>query len=209
MQATAIQQSPAISTHPAQTNGSQGKRVSWEEFQQKYANREDGFKYEWVDGMVEKTKRTMDRTQSYLLWNLLDFFDELKLAGKVTGRLLSEVELFFLANSRRPDIAWFVEEQIYNLADPAARDVPAFVIEVISTNDQINAVKKKMVNYRDAGVKVVWHIFPQLKQVDVYSGERLNKITSLEGEEICSAAPALPAFALSVNDIFKKPLKPA
>jgi len=209
MQATAIQKSPVIATRPKPANGTGGERVSWEEFQRKYADREDGYKYEWVDGMVEKTKRTMDRMQSYILLNLLDYFDQLKLEGKVTGRLYPEIELFFRANYRRPDIAWFTKEQIYSLADPEARDIPAFVIEIISSNDQINKVKKKIVNYRDAGVKVVWHIFPQLEQVDVYTGERLNQMTTLEGDEICSAAPALPAFALSVHDIFKKSTKPA
>lgn len=35
------------------------KTVSWEAFQHKYLTREDAYKYEWVDGQVEKTKSTI------------------------------------------------------------------------------------------------------------------------------------------------------
>jgi Uma2 family endonuclease len=34
------------------------KQVTWEEFQRRYLNRENSFKYEWVNGEVVKTKRT-------------------------------------------------------------------------------------------------------------------------------------------------------
>jgi Uma2 family endonuclease len=209
MQPTAVQKKALAPAPIVSANSAGAKRISWEDFQRRYRSREDGYKYEWVDGAVEKTKRTMDRTQTFILINLLNAFDQLKSQGKATGYLLSEVELFFLENYRRPDIAWFTAEQVDNLRDEAARDVPAFVIEIISSNDQINAVKKKMANYRDAGVQVVWHIFPLLQQVDVYTGKNLSQMTACIGDDLCSADPALPQFILSVNDIFKKAQKPA
>ena len=181
--------------------------MSWQEFQQKYLDREDGFKYEWVGGMVEKTKHTMDKTQLYILHNLKKFFRQLLIERKVNGELIAEPDLFFLDNHRRPDIAWLTERQIYALADPSGYEVPAFIIEIISGNDQMNHVKKKMINYRDAGVKVVWHIFPNLHQVDVYAGPSLDQMTVCDSDKICSAAPALPAFQIPVGAIFYKPEK--
>lgn len=181
------------------------KPITWEAFQQKYLSREDGYKYEWVNGLVEKTKRSMDKRQLYLLVNLLRQFSSLKNKGKVMGDLISEPDLFFLANHRRPEVAWLTEEQVYSLAKHGANEVPAFIIEVISSNDQINAVKEKMVNYRDAGVQVVWQIFPKFKQVEVYSGARLGESKVCEGGDVCSAAPALPGFAMPVKDIFYLP----
>ena len=112
---------------------------------------------------------------------------------------------FFLTNHRRPDIAWLTEQQIYALADPNAYEVPRFVIEVVSTNDSINKVKAKMINYGDAGVEVVWQIFPAHRQVDVYTGPLLHHMTVCKGADICSAAPALPDFQLTVDAIFYKP----
>jgi Uma2 family endonuclease len=79
------------------------------------------------------------------------------------------------------------------------------VIEVVSTNDNINKVKAKMINYGDAGVEVVWQIFPAHRQVDVYTGPLLHNMTVCKGTDICSAAPALPDFQLTVDAIFYKP----
>jgi hypothetical protein len=54
-------------------------------------------------------------------------------------------------------------------------------------------------------VQVVWHIFPLLEEIHVYSNEDLNSMTICKGETICTAAPLLPNFYLSAADIFKKP----
>lgn len=207
MSATIAQSAPQTKPVVLPVAKENGKHISWEDFKRKYLSREDGYKYEWVNGTVEKTKRSMDKTQLYILRNLQDFFIHLKMQGIAFGQLISEPDLFFLANHRRPDIAWLTDEQIDRLAYDS-NDVPAFIIEVISTKDQINLVHKKMLNYQDAGVKVVWHIFPLLGIVHVYGGEQLASMTVCKGEQICSAAPALPGFALPVSDILKKPAKP-
>ena len=183
------------------------KHISWEEFQKKYLTREDSYKYEWLNGVVEKTKRAMNYTQFFILDNLLELFEQLKSAKKVQGRLIPEGDIFFLENHRRPDIAFISADQIARTAY-GENQVPAFVIEVISSNDQINKVHEKMENYRAAGVQVAWHIFPKLQEVHVYSGSQLNRCDILKGEELCSAAPVLPDFALSVNELFKKPPMP-
>lgn len=183
----------------------ENKPISWTHFQRKYLSREDQYKYEWGNGTVVKSIRGMDKSQLYILNNLLNFFDELKSKNKVNGRMIPEPDLFFLSNHRRPEVAWLTEKQIYALAEPEAYEVPRFVIEVVPTNDNINRVKEKMVNYSEAGVEVVWHIFPQLHQVDVYTGTLLHQMTVCKGTDLCSAAPVLPDFQLSVDAIFYKP----
>jgi Putative restriction endonuclease len=127
MPAIAVQNAP--SSYIPLPKAKVAKPISWEEFQRKYLSREDEFKYEWVNGIVVKTKRSMDKTQLYLLENLLEHFDLLKTQGKVQGRLISEPDLFFLTNHRRPDIALLSKKQIYALAEPKAYEVPAFIIE--------------------------------------------------------------------------------
>ena len=181
------------------------KPISWVAFQRKYLTREDQYKYEWVNGTVVKTIRGMDKSQLYIQFNLQNFFDQLKIEKNLEGTLIAEPDLFFLTNHRRPDIAWLTEKQIYALADPTAYEVPRFVIEVVSTNDNINKVKAKMINYGDAGVEVVWQIFPAHRQVDVYTGPLLHHMTVCKGADVCSAAPALPDFQLTVDAIFYKP----
>jgi Uma2 family endonuclease len=197
MAATAIQEK--IST-PLMIVEKQ-KLVSWREFENKYLTREDNFKYEWVNGIIEKTPRSMDQKQQFLYDNLSDFLTDLRLAGQANGRLSAEVDTFFMDKThRRPDIAYFSDEQRKKMAD-GINQVPKFVIEVISTKDQINLVHEKMQNYRDAEVEVIWHIFPLLNEIHVYNG---LKMSICKGNMLCSAEPVIPNFKLSVNQIFKK-----
>lgn len=77
--------------------------------------------------------------------------------------------------------------------------MPLFVVEVISNNDMIKKVHQKMEDYRRAEVPVVWHIFPSLEEVHVYHGREMK---IYKGDEKCSAAPVMPDFTLTVNEIF-------
>ncbi len=202
MEAAAAPQKKHLHVPVSTTVAKQAKPISWEEFQRKYLSREDSFKYEWVNGDVVKSKRTMDFTQFFILKNLQSLFRNLLLIKKVHGELITEGDTFFDGNHRRPDIAWFTDDQI-SKAKNGVKPVPAFIIEVISTKDQLNLVEEKMDNYRAAGVKVVWQIFPKFEKVHVYAGENLDSMKVCKGEKLCSAAPALPDYEMAAQDIFK------
>jgi Uma2 family endonuclease len=141
----------------------------------------------------------MDYTQFYILSNLLNKFRSID----ADGELISEGDVFFVENHRRPDIAYFTTKQIDAAADGVNPNAE-FIIEVISNTDAINRVNKKMQNYRAAAVKVVWHIFPQTKEIHIYCGDSLKTVYIKSGDEICSAEPVLPDFKMSVNDVFKR-----
>ena len=144
------------------------EKISWESFQDEYLSREDNFKYEWVNGQVEKTERSIDGRQLFIQWNLMKFLYRLKANNLgVNGELIAEGDVFFAGNHRRPDIAYFTDEQI-NAARYNADIHPDFIIEVISKNDQLERVAEKMENYRKAEVAVVWHVFPTRNEVHVY-----------------------------------------
>ncbi len=176
------------------------KKISWDTFRKKYLTREDKYKYEWVNGMVEKTPRSMDQSQLYVLTNLSEFLTRLKLANpRVNGHLIAEGDAFFAGNHRRPDIAYYTEAQIQ-----AGRRLEKvnleFVIEVISTNDQMIKVHEKMRDYRAANVKVIWQIFPKLREIHVYRGKNMSVCV---GDDLCSAEPVVEGFILPAKDVFK------
>lgn len=175
------------------------KKISWETFQKKYLSREDKYKYEWVDGYVEKTNRTMDKNQSYIFDNLADFLDELKLNQSINGRFIAEVDSFFNKQHRRPDIAFYTKEQIRADKNNAV-SIPQFVIEVISSTDQVNRLVKKLKDYRAADVKVIWLIFPEAQEIHVYRG--LDSQIK-QGNDICSADEIIKGFKMKVADVFK------
>lgn len=196
----------AISSKIGMPNtGTLPRRITWEEFERKYLSKEDEFKYEWVHGLVEKTKRTMNPYQIFLQRNLTEFFYRLKFEGKISGQLMAESDLRFQKDlHRRPDRAWLTDLQIDNLTTPGAVEVPAFVIEVVSKNDDGESLEKKMDEYRAAGVEVVWQLFPAAKTVHVYSGKNMRQMKVCKADDVCTAAPVLDAFAISVEEIFKR-----
>ncbi len=74
------------------------------------------------------------------------------------------------------------------------------MIEVLSETDQAYRVEEKIAEYFKAGVQVIWTINPEQPVVYVYTS-RKNVTICLE-DDLCSAAPVLPDFAISVNALF-------
>ncbi len=200
-----LQSAPAPFTQQQLVKRQEAKPISWLDFQRRYLSREDGYKYEWVNGIVEKTSRSMDQLQLIPLFNLRLFFETLRFSQKLDGSLEPEIDAFFLKNvHRRPDISYYSRQQLVAISKGQLQ-IPLFVIEIISTNDQINRVHQKMQNYRDAGVQVVWQIFPNLLEVHVYQGPQLNEMRVCKAETLCSAAPVLPDFVLPARNVFAVP----
>jgi Uma2 family endonuclease len=175
------------------------KTISFETFQKKYNNRADGFKYEWNEGVVEKSRATTTR-ELFIIEILVDFFYTLK--KKVGGILTSEVEQWTTTSKfRKPDLAYFTKAQIKEgRADE--KPLSKFMIELISNNDQINMVNDKVLEYFEAGVKVVWLIFPNQEMVYVYTSPTEVKIC--KNDIICSAESVIEGFSIKAGDIFKE-----
>lgn len=176
--------------------------ISWETFEKRYLSREDSWKYEWVNGLVEKTKRSMNQEQLFIIRNLRKVFNELALTNTISGAFEPEVDTFFLDKvHRRPDMAWFSEKQEVAMAK-GQNQVPNFVIEIISNNDKARKLQAKMKNYRDAAVEVIWLIYPNVEEVVVCQGDKMEVC---HGDKICSAAPAMKAFKITAKALFLKP----
>jgi Uma2 family endonuclease len=193
---TAVAQS--ATPQPAQPKTK--RLVSLESFLSRYPNRQDAYKYEWNQGIVEKSPRTMNRDQLHIFQNLLKKFVMLPIFES-GGALNCEVDMWIPSTerTRRADIAFLNEEQVQS-SKTGELSPCAFIGEVISKNDQINEVERKLKDYFDNGVQVVWVILPRLQQVKVYHS--IREITVCLDDDICSAAPVLPDFEISVRELF-------
>ncbi len=69
----------------------------------------------------------------------------------------------------------------------------------ISPNDRATKVSRKVQEYFQAGVKVVWNIYPALGEVHVFESATAAQICM--GDARCSAEAALPGFVLPVSEI--------
>ncbi len=195
MATTAVleQSTSAISLSPRQDT-----RLTVADFLAEYTNRKDAFKYELVNGKVLKTPRTMHPNQYYIIRNLLRHF-ALTDTYKDGAELAVETDMeTIIEQIRRPDISLRTDKQIwdgdYSLAE--------FAIEIISPTDNFNRVFDKVDEYFEAGMKVLWHIIPEQKTVQVFYSPRL--MTVMTDDEEVSAAPVAPDFKMTVNEIFKK-----
>lgn len=195
MTATAIREHLIV---PKQGANGAKKLISWDDFKKKYLHREDKFKYEWLNGIVEKTPRTMNQDQYYIWLNLKAFLANLNKTASNLGELLVETDTFFGKKHRRPDIAYFDASQLKQMR--YANQEPMFVVEIISDSDQMQRVYTKMSDYRAADVAVVWHVFPNLEEVHVYNGK---KMVLCIGDDICSAEPVIHGFKMAAKDVFK------
>jgi Uma2 family endonuclease len=175
------------------------KPILWADFERKYLSREDGFKYEWLNGIVEKTPRSMHQSQLFIQHFLNRFILTMALqCGEDLGSFTAEADAFFNMQHRKPDLAYFTHEELRRMRT-GEKIVPMFIVEIISPSDNINRVTQKLADYRAAGVLVVWHIFPQLEEVHVYKGENM---TICKTQTLCTAHEVIKGFAFSVNDLF-------
>jgi Uma2 family endonuclease len=174
--------------------------IPFEAFYKKYATRVDGFKYEWNDGFIEKSE-AMKQEEFYIATNLTKFFFQF-IEPRIGGTLIQEGETWTTYTKwRKPDLAFYTSEQMLTMYSNI-NVVPPFCIEVVSKNDDINDVLDKNLEYFQAGVKIVWWIFPKQKQVHVYNSPL--DVTICVGETVCSAEAAVPHFSLTVDAIFKR-----
>lgn len=176
----------------------QPRRVSKARFLKEYADREDGYKYEWNDGVIEKYQG-MNQQQAEIYFLLMAYFQKTE-ASKTGGGLITETDMLTTPNQlRRPDISFYTGEQ-RRLMKLSENQIAPWVAEVISPSDNANKINSKLDEYFLAGVQVVWHIFPESKQVYVYTSP--ESVTICRGQTLCSAAPALPDLVISAEVLF-------
>lgn len=158
----------------------------------------DGFKYEWNDGeLIQFTG--MNKKHLYIYNILLDLFVD-KGLSKI-GTFVAEQQVLLTGIQMRiPDISYFTKQQVKNTKE-GVDEIPEFVIEIISGNDNINKVEEKIIEYYKAGVKIVWLIMPESKTVHVYTSKK--NVTICYDNDFCSAKPVLNGFEISVNEIFE------
>jgi Uma2 family endonuclease len=77
---------------------------------------------------------------------------------------------------------------------------PDLAVEVISPGDLAHEVAKKIEEYREVGVSLIWVIEPELRIVDVFRknglNSRLRESDELLGEDV------LPGFRCAIVDLF-------
>ncbi|MBP3960513.1 Uma2 family endonuclease [Gemmata sp. G18] len=172
---------------------------------------EDRDHYEIVDGVhVELPPMSVD--SQVLASRLLRHLSNYGVAQDL-GEAYAEV-LFKSPSkkdrNRRPDVAFvsYTRWSKYQpMPDTNAWDVlPDLCVEVVSPNDTGDEIETKVDEYLQAGVTLVWVVYPRQERFYVYESasrvRRLTRVDTLDG------GPVLPGFALPLSELFLQPPTP-
>ncbi len=176
------------------------RKMSIHTFLRKYSEGGPGVKYEYNKGVIEKSD-AMKMSEHYIVINLQDRFATLPIA-KTRAKLQCEIEVWTSEEQwRKPDLSLITLEQTRAAAKGYA-PIPEFIIEIISINDKINLVKNKVYEYFQAGVKVLWLVFPEQQVIEVYRTP--EDLVVCSGDKVCSAEPVVEGFVMKAEEVFKE-----
>ena len=160
---------------------------------------EDGFKYEWNNGIIEKSPK-MIIPANFLIVDQLTRLIQTTIAYSKGAQLLAEPGTMTSSTQLRiPDMGFYTREQMVS-AKKGGFPVPGFAIEFVSDHDAYKKVLRKLDEYFQAGTKVIWLVFPELERVYVYTSP--VDVMICQGERVCSAAPVMDDFQISAADLF-------
>jgi Uma2 family endonuclease len=103
---------------------------------------------------------------------------------------------------RTPDVSFVATEKIAAYGNPweFAQFVPDLVVEVISPDVKYGYLQRKIRDYFEAGVRLLWLVDPDLQTVTVYHSlvdpRVLTATATLSGEDV------VPGFACQVAELF-------
>jgi len=161
---------------------------------------DDNYVYEFNDGLLEPTTG-MRQDENYLSTNLENVFFETA-SFRSGNRLRAEMDFWVTDKQmRRADVSYFTIEQLQQM-QTGQRVVPGFVIEFASESDNERVSLTKRHEYFVAGIQAIWWVYPEFKEVYVYTSPKTVTICT-DNDEL-SAAPVLLDFRLTVEDLFTK-----
>lgn len=177
---------------------------------------------------TETTELALDPEREYEIVNGKPEVKEMAGAqhGGVTARLLGEMWIYVKhagngclytpdtmfkigKNDRLPDISFVAAERIPEEGEPESpwAIAPDLAVEVVSPNDLWEGVQGKMREYFAAGVREVWLVAPDAKEVHVYTAPRSVRVLAEEDE--LTSEQLLPGFRCKLNEIFQLPVRRA
>ena len=85
---------------------------------------------------------------------------------------------------------------------PIADLAPDLAVEVISPSNTAREMERKLQDFLAAGVRLVWYVHPEPREVHVYTGES-HEVLTIDQE--LSGGDVLPGFALPLRQLFEEP----
>lgn len=160
--------------------------------------------YELIDGvLVEKAYGFFEsRLEVVIIFYLESFLVEHNL-GIVVGA--GAATQLFPEQVRAPDISFVSWNRLPGKKtprEPLPSLVPDLAVEVLSKSNTEKEMQRKLRDYFDSGVRLVWYVDPPTESVRVYTSE--DDCTTIGKEDTLDGGDLLPGFSLSVKEWFDR-----
>jgi Uma2 family endonuclease len=170
---------------------------------------ENGSHYELLDGQLKE--RTVSRESSKvnlrLGGKLVAYVDDYGLGtaydSELGIRIFPDPE-----RTRRADLSFLRADRVPPGDSGFLVVSPDLVVEVVSPSDHMSEVRAKVAEWLSAGVRLVWVVLPEAREIHVYRAnghpEILTSEDHLEGDDV------VPGFHVPVAGLFARaPASPA
>jgi len=165
-------------------------------------DREDRL-YELVDAtLVEKTVGTYESYLAMTIGRLLANFVVEHDLGVVLGA--DDMLRFAPGLVRIPDVSLISWDRLPNrqIPDQAIADlVPDLAVEVISRGNTREEMDRKLREYFDAGVRLVWYVYPETCQAHVYAGAAQFEV--ITEQQAMDGGDVLPSLSIPLTELFR------
>ena len=162
---------------------------------------EEDKRYELDEGeLIEMTRPTYKHNR--VLRKLIVAMD-LYFREHPTGEVLISENLYALSpNTRRaPDVGVILGDRHEELKDAKVIPIiPEIAAEVLSPTETPRMIHRKLKQYFGAGVKEVWLIDPDVREIEIWKGPSLPDPVLAGGDVLTSAL--LPGLALPLEELF-------
>ena len=101
---------------------------------------------------------------------------------------------------RAPDVAFVREDRLAFDRKRFAPMAPDLAVEVLSPSNTMSEIHEKVLDYLDAGTRLVWVVDPGPRTIAVYRSRDSIRLITAEGE--IDGADVLPGFRRRVSELF-------
>lgn len=160
---------------------------------------------ELIDGtLVEKTMGAFESYVALQLATLLNEFVRIKNLGVALGA--DGMLQLFPNQVRIPDACFISWERLKGSGfpdQPVPTMVPDLVAEVISRGNTDQEMARKLGEYFEAGVRLVWYVYPTTKTVQVYTAPQSMAV--MQENDLIDGGEVLPGLSIPVSKLFAIP----
>jgi Uma2 family endonuclease len=165
---------------------------------------DDAHRYELVRGELRRMSPA-GRKHGRLIMNLSTPLDQFVRDHRLGVVYAAETGFIIETNPdtlRAPDLAFVRQERVAAAPDDEGYfpGPPDLAVEFISPHDLYTEVDEKVLDYLDAGTRMVMIVNPRKRTVTVYRSR--SDISLLTAEDVVQGGDVLPGWSLPVSAIF-------